>query len=81
VLGKLFALDAEEPFRHAEIWAHEETSGTDRLRIGGGERPVTLMKDLAMVLAEPVYVLVVLRVPRGGGSAVALRVTHSRRRS
>jgi hypothetical protein len=69
VIGKLFALDAEVPYRHAEIWAREETSGPDRLRIGGGERPVTLIKVLATILAEPLYVLVVLSVPRGGGSA------------
>lgn len=69
MIGKLFALGADEPFRHAEIYAREETSGPDRLRIGGGERPVALLEDLATLLAEPLFVLVVLSVPRGGSQA------------
>jgi hypothetical protein len=67
VIGKLFALGAKEPYRHAEVWAREATSGPDRLRIGGGERPVGLIRNLASLLAEPLYVLVVLSVPRGSG--------------
>ena len=68
MIGKLFALGAAAPYRHAEIWAREATSGPDRLRIGGGLRPVAVIQDLATLLAGPVYVLVVLNVPRCGGN-------------
>ena len=62
----MFALGAKKPYRHAEVWAREATSGPDRLQIGGGERSVDLLRALAAHLAEPLYVLVVLNVPRGG---------------
>jgi hypothetical protein len=69
VVGKLFALGGEEPYRHARIWAREATSGPDRLRIGGGERPLEVIEELARLLVEPLYLLVVLSVARGGGTS------------
>jgi nitrite reductase/ring-hydroxylating ferredoxin subunit len=64
VIGKLFDLDDEVAYRHPEVWLREGTTGPERLRIGGGERPVGLLLDLAAVLPEPLFVLAVLRVPR-----------------
>jgi hypothetical protein len=68
VIAKLSAPDDEEPYRHAESWAREATTGPDRLRIGCGESPLEVIEQLARFLAEPLYVLVVLTVARGGST-------------
>ena len=47
----------------------EPTSGPERLRIGAGQRPVETLAALASQLTEPLFVLIVLRVPREGDEA------------
>lgn len=69
MVGKLFQLGAEAPFRHPTVWVREPTSGPERLRIGGGEHSIDTLLALGRSLAEPVFVLVVLRVPRVGDGA------------
>jgi hypothetical protein len=64
VVGKFFALGAEAPYKHSRIFGREPTTGPDRLRIGGGPDSVAVLNELIDVLREPLYVLVVLTVPR-----------------
>lgn len=66
MVGKLFELDATVPYRHAQAWFREPTSGPERLRVGGGQQPVELLEQLSAGLTEPLFVLAVLRVPRTG---------------
>ena len=66
MVGKLFALGAEAPYRHAPVWVRESTTGPERLRVGAGERPLGPVLHLARCLEEPLFVLAVLRVPRVG---------------
>jgi hypothetical protein len=66
VIGKLFALGADTPYVHPSVFMREETSGPERLRIGGGPDSVAVLLDLARFLAAPLFVLVVLAVPRRG---------------
>jgi hypothetical protein len=68
-VGKLFELAAETPYRHRPVRAREQTTGPERLVIGGGDRPVELLVSLGRELVEPLFVLVVLRVPRATGQA------------
>jgi hypothetical protein len=58
------ALDAEEPFRYPETWVREATTGPDRLWIGCGESPLEVIEQLATLLVEPLYALVVLAESR-----------------
>ena len=59
-------LGDEVPYRHPPVWSREPTSGPERLLIGAGRAPVALLTALAEVLPQPLFVLVVLRVPRAG---------------
>lgn len=65
----LHELGEPAPFRHPRVWTRQPTSGPERLLIGGGEAPVDVLSELAGALAEPLFVLVVLRVPRAGEAA------------
>lgn len=56
--------DAEEPYRYAQTWTREATTGPDRLWIGCGESPLDVIKQLASLLDEPLYALVVLMESR-----------------
>jgi hypothetical protein len=64
VIGKLFVPGAKGPYRHPAVWARERTDGPERLRIGAGIGTIALLKELAAVLREPLFLLVVMRVPR-----------------
>jgi len=71
VLGKLFPIEEGSPtpdpepskpaFIHPDAFAREPTTGPERLRIGGGPDSPHLLGILASLLAEPLWVLVVLR--------------------
>jgi hypothetical protein len=65
--AKLFELGSDSPYRHAEGWTREESSTGDRLTVGGGATPFALFRTLVTALAEPLYILVVLRTPRATG--------------
>lgn len=67
VVGKLFAPGVDAPYLHERVWAREESNVGERLRIGGGERSVELLVSLAQGLAEPLFILAVLRVGRATG--------------
>ena len=60
--GRFSLPDAEEPYRHPEVFAREQTTGPERLRIGGGAHPAALLVSLARVLRQPLFLLVELRV-------------------
>ncbi len=64
VIGKLFALGGKEPYRHPAVWLREPTDERERLRIGAGMGTIALLEALAGVLREPLFLLVVMRVPR-----------------
>jgi hypothetical protein len=66
VVGKLFALGEEVPFVHPAVWMREATNGPERLRVGGGDHSTRTLLALAGELPEPLFVLVVMRVPRAG---------------
>jgi hypothetical protein len=62
VPGRITDADADEPYRHPEVFAREQTSGPERLRIGGGAHPIGLLVSLARVLRQPLFLLVELRL-------------------
>jgi hypothetical protein len=66
VVGKLFALGEVVPFVHPAAWMREPTSGPERLRVGGGDNSTQTLLALARELPGPLFVLVVIRVPRAG---------------
>jgi hypothetical protein len=59
--AKLRAGADKAPFHHPELFARERTTGTERLRIGGGEDSPQVLVMLASRLAKPLYLLVVNR--------------------
>jgi hypothetical protein len=60
--GRISGPGADVPYRHPEVFAREQTSGPERLRIGGGAHPIALLASLARVLRQPLFLLVELRV-------------------
>lgn len=64
MIGKIFTPGSPAPYRHAKEWAREQTDGPERLRIGAGSGTIELYTALAAVLREPLFLLVVMRVPR-----------------
>jgi hypothetical protein len=65
VIGKLFVPGEAAPYRHPAVWLREPVEGgRERLRIGAGVGTMELLLALAAKLQEPLYLLVVLRVPR-----------------
>lgn len=62
--GRLYAVDAAEPYRFGGVWTRHETSGPLRLVIGPSGRLLELLLRMAERLPEPLFVLLVLGVPR-----------------
>jgi hypothetical protein len=60
--GRFSLPGADEPYRHPEVFEREQTSGPERLRIGGGAHPVALLVSLARALRQPLFVVAELRV-------------------
>lgn len=61
MIGRFSDALANTAYRHGKVWSRQETTGPDRLCIGGGDQPVGLFQVLAQALAEPLFILVVLR--------------------
>lgn len=59
----------ELPYEYPNAWAREKTTGPDRFIIAPREHHVRLLLALAKCLDEPLSLLYVLTVPRGGGEA------------
>lgn len=59
----------ELPYEYPNIWARETTTGPDRLVIAPRSQYIRLLLELTKCLQEPLYLLYVLIVPRGGGQA------------
>jgi hypothetical protein len=79
VIGKLFAVGDPAPYRHPAVWAREPVDDRERLRIGSGIGTLDLFQWLASVLSEPLFLLVVMRVPQvvEAGRWESVAVTHA----
>jgi hypothetical protein len=78
VIGKLFHVGGGEPYRHPKVWIREPADERERLRIGGGIGTIELLKALAAPLREPLFLLVVMRVPHEveAGRWESIALTH-----
>ena len=78
MLGKLFEVGGGAPYRHPAVWLREPTDERERLRIGAGIGTLSLFRELAAVLREPLFLLVVMRVPRvvDAGRWESIPLTH-----
>jgi len=59
----------EMPYQYPNVWAREKTTGPERFIISPRDHYIRLLLELAECLEEPLYLLYVLTVPRGGGKA------------
>jgi hypothetical protein len=67
--GYLAADGNELPYQYPNVWARERTTGPDRFVIAPHDHYIRLLLELAECLEEPLYLLYILTVPRGGGEA------------
>jgi len=58
----------EQPYEYPDIFAVEKTSGPERLVIAPSGQQVALISDFLEIMQEPLGVLYVLTVPRGGAT-------------
>jgi hypothetical protein len=79
VIGKLFEVGNAAPYRHPAVWTREPTDERERLRIGSGIGTLDLFQWLAAVLGEPLFLLVVMRVPQvvEAGRWESVPLTHA----
>ena len=54
------------PHDYGKLYAHEGTSSAPRLSIAASHDGTRLLRDLSRILSEPLFLLYVLVVPRGG---------------
>lgn len=59
----------DQPSVYANVWAHENLSGTERLIIAPRADHIGLLNNLLDAVPEPMSLLYVLVVPRGKGEA------------
>ena len=78
MLGKLFEVGGGAPYRHPAVWLREPTEERERLRIGAGIGTLSLFHALAAILREPLFLVVVMRVPRvvEAGRWESIPLTH-----
>ena len=78
MIGKLFEVGGRAPYRHSKIWLREEVDDTERLRIGVGTGTIALLEALAAPLREPLFLVVVMRVPQQveAGRWESIPLTH-----
>jgi hypothetical protein len=78
VLGKLFQVGGGAPYRHPSVWLREPTEERERLRVGTGIGTLSLFHALAAILREPLFLVVVMRVPRvvEAGRWESIPLTH-----
>jgi hypothetical protein len=78
VIGKLFEVGGRAPYRHPKVWLREEVDETERLRIGVGTGTIALLRALAAPLREPLFLVVVMRVPQKveAGRWESIALTH-----
>lgn len=81
MIGKLFVPGLAAPYRHPKVWLRERVDGgRARLRIGAGLGTMELFLALAASLEQPLYLLVVMRVPRVGeepGRLESIAIDHA----
>ena len=66
--GYFDASGNEAPYSYGNCWAVEKTKGPSRLVIGPASGHIALITQLAKAMREPLGLLYVLLVPRGGES-------------
>ena len=78
MIGKLFVPGQAAPYRHPRVWTRERVDDRERLRIGAGLGTIELLKTLAAPLREPLFLLVVMRVPHSveAGRWESIPLTH-----
>jgi hypothetical protein len=59
----------ERRYDYPDVYAFEQTSGPTRLVIAPSANQVSILIDLLQLMSEPVGILYVLAVPRGGSEA------------
>jgi hypothetical protein len=62
--GTLREDGVEIPYRYADTWARESTTGPDRIVVGASSGQIHLMSRLADVVGDPLFILYVLTEPR-----------------
>lgn len=70
--------EQERKYEYPDIFAFEQTSGPERLVIAPSAGHVHILIDLLQLMPEPLGILYVLVVPRGGSEGGRLPDCESR---